>query len=82
MNTFSFEEALQWIEFGEVVGIKLNGKTRVYFKENGNILCKVNNTIYKVESFYIDAIQSNNWVLFEDTLPNVKQLVFEINETV
>ena len=81
-SNMDFSDALQWIEFGEVVGIKLNGKTRVYFKEEDSIMCKVNNTIYKVEAFYIDAIMSHKWVLFENTLPMVHDLIFEIDEAI
>ena len=64
-TTFDFREALQWIDFGEMVGIELNNKIRFYYKKGDTIMCKINNTIYPVKQFYIDAIQSNNWWLCE-----------------
>ena len=65
IETFNFVEALQWMDFGEQVGIELNGKIRFYWKKGECYMCRTGNTTYKVKQFYVDAIESNGWWLCE-----------------
>lgn len=65
-KTFDFREALDCINNDIKVGLTLNGKTRYYYREDGKIVCKVNQTTYPVNTFYIDAVESNNWFIAED----------------
>mgnify|MGYP001148494685 FL=1 len=68
MDTFDFQEALSYIKAGMVVGLTIDGKERRYYlNQFGDIRCVPNgkeHLNYKVNSFHIDAIMSNDWKLF------------------
>jgi hypothetical protein len=69
METFNFQEALSYIEAGLTVSLTLDGHTRSYkLNEKGEIICTPAGKeflTYKVKSFYVDAVLSNNWTLDE-----------------
>lgn len=65
--TFDFQEALSYIKAGFRVKITINNIERHYYLNQFNeIMCKPNNKdhlAYKVNTFHIDAIMSDNWKL-------------------
>lgn len=67
-DTFDFQEALFYIKIGLVVGVTLNGiERRYYLNQFGEIMCTPNgkeHLTYKVNTFHIDAVMSNEWKLF------------------
>lgn len=67
-DTFNFQEALSYIKAGTVVGITINNvERRYYLNQFGNIMCTPNgkeHLTYKVNTFHIDAVMSNEWKLF------------------
>lgn len=64
MNYFGFQHALDLINSGFTVGVHLDGKSRIYFKnKNGQLVCTTNNTTYSVKCFYLDAVMSKKWYL-------------------
>ncbi len=67
-DTFDFQEALSCIKAGLVVGVTLNGtERRYYLNQFGEIMCTPNgkeHLTYKVNTFHIDAVMSNEWKLF------------------
>lgn len=67
-NTFDFQEALSYIKAGLVVGVTLNNiERRYYLNQFGEIMCTPNgkeHLTYKVNTFHIDAVMSNEWKLF------------------
>lgn len=67
-DTFDFGEALAYIKVGFVVGLTINGKERRYYlNQFGDIMCTPNgkeHLTYKVNTFHIDAVMSNNWKLY------------------
>ena len=69
MKTFDFQEALSYIKAGMVVSLTLNGMERHYFlNQLGEIMCTPNgkeHLTYKVNTFHIDAVMSDNWKLVD-----------------
>ena len=69
MKTFDFQEALSYIKAGMVVSLTLNGmERRDYLNQFGEIMCTPNgkeHLTYKVNTFHIDAIMSDNWKLVD-----------------
>ena len=69
MKTFDFQEALSYIKAGMVVSLTLNGMERHYYlNQLGEIMCTPNgkeHLTYKVNTFHIDAIMSDNWKLVD-----------------
>ena len=67
MKTFDFQEALSYIKAGMTVSLTLNGmERRYYLNQLGEIMCTPNgkeHLTYKVNTFHIDAVMSNNWKL-------------------
>ena len=67
METFDFQEALSYIKAGMTVSLTLNGMERHYYlNQLGEIMCTPNgkeHLTYKVNTFHIDAVMSNNWKL-------------------
>lgn len=67
-DTFDFQEALSYIKAGMVVGITINDKERRYYLNQFNeIMCTPNgkpHLTYKVNTFHIDAVMSNDWKLY------------------
>ena len=67
MKTFDFQEALSYIKAGMTVSLTLNGMERHYYlNQLGEIMCTPNgkeHLTYKVHTFHIDAVMSNNWKL-------------------
>lgn len=67
-DTFNFQEALSYIKAGMVVGITLNNvERRYYLNQFGNIMCTPNgkeHLTYKVNTFHIDAVMSDDWQLY------------------
>lgn len=65
---FDFQEALSHIKAGMVSGITIDGKERRYYlNQFGEIMCTPNgkeHLTYKVNTFHIDAVMSNNWKLY------------------
>lgn len=68
-NTFDFQEALSYIKAGMVVSLTINNvERRYYLNQFGEIMCVPNgkeHIKYKVDVFYIDAVMSDNWKLYE-----------------
>lgn len=63
-DLFDFKEALAYIECGFKV---VNETGRIYYMEDDIIICKpVKGLPYKVNKFYIDAIQSRKWRLLDE----------------
>ena len=69
MKTFDFQEALSYIKAGMTVSLTLNGMERHYYlNQLGEIMCTPNgkeHLTYKVNTFHIDAIMSDNWKLVD-----------------
>ena len=69
MKTFDFQEALSYIKAGMVVSLTLNGMERYYYlNQLGEIMCTPNgkeHLTYKVNTFHIDAVMSDNWKLVD-----------------
>lgn len=69
METFDFQEALSYIKAGMIVSLTLNGMERHYYlNQLGEIMCTPNgkeHLTYKVNTFHIDAIMSDNWKLVD-----------------
>ena len=69
METFDFQEALSYIKAGMVVGITINNVERHYYLNQFNeIMCTPNgkpHLTYKVNTFHIDAVMSNDWKLVD-----------------
>ena len=67
-NTFDFQEALSYIKADMSVCLNINGKERKYFlNDKGEIMCTPNGNphlTYKVDTFHIDAVMSNDWKLY------------------
>lgn len=68
-NMFDFQEALAYIKAGMVVGITINNiERRYYLNQFGEIMCTPNGKeqlTYKVNTFHIDAVMSNEWKLVD-----------------
>lgn len=68
-DTFDFQEALAYIKSGMVVSLTLNGVERIYhLNQNGEVICTPNgkeHLTYKVNTFHIDAVMSNDWKLVD-----------------
>jgi hypothetical protein len=68
---FDFSVALFYIKVGIPVSLILNGKERQYrLNDNGDILCIPNgkkHLEYKVNSFHLDAIMSDQWRIIDET---------------
>lgn len=68
-DTFNFQEALYYIEAGMVVELTINNvERRYYLNQFGDIMCTPNgkeHLTYKVNTFHIDAVMSNNWKLID-----------------
>ena len=47
MKSFNFGEALSFMEIGETVCLELDGKTRLYRMQDGEIICNVGHTVEK-----------------------------------
>lgn len=66
-ETFNFQEALSYIKSGMTVSLTLGDITRVYYlNQQGEIVCTPNgkeHLTYKVNTFHIDAVMSNDWML-------------------
>lgn len=66
-NTFNFQEALSYIKDGKVCNLTIGGVDRRYYlNQFGDIMCTPNgkaHLTYKVNTFHIDAIMSNDWKL-------------------
>ncbi len=66
-DTFDFGEALAYIKVGMVVSNTINGiERRYYLNQYGDIMCTPNgkpHLTYRVNTFHIDAIMSDNWKL-------------------
>ena len=69
MKTFDFQEALSYIKAGMTVSLTLNGMERYYYlNQLGEIMCTPNgkeHLTYKVNTFHIDAVMSDNWKLVD-----------------
>lgn len=68
MKYYSFCDALSWMEGGGLVGLTLNGVERLYHKIDNRIICIPNSKehlSYVVKDFKIDAVLSNDWVLYD-----------------
>ena len=44
MEKFGFGDAISFMESGLTVCLTLEGKTRMYFMEDGNIICGINDS--------------------------------------
>lgn len=68
-DTFDFQEALAYIKAGMVVSLTLNGVERIYrLNQNGEVICTPNgkeHLTYKVNTFHIDAVMSDDWKLVD-----------------
>lgn len=68
-DTFDFQEALSYIKSGMAVSLTIDGVKRVYnLNQNGEIICTPNgkeHLTYKVNTFHIDAVMSDNWQLVD-----------------
>lgn len=68
-DTFDFQEALAYIKAGMVVSLTLNNiERRYYLNQFGDIMCTPNNKehlTYKVNTFHIDAVMSDDWQLID-----------------
>ena len=69
METFDFQEALSYIKCGLVVSLTINGiDRRYYLNQFGDIMCTPNgkeHLTYKVNTFHVDAVMSDNWKLID-----------------
>ena len=69
METFDFQDALSYIKCGLVVSLTINGIERQYYLNQFNdIMCTPNgkeHLTYKVNTFHVDAVMSNNWKLID-----------------
>lgn len=67
IDTFDFQEALSYIKSGMAVSLTIDGIKRVYnLNQEGEIVCTPNgkeHLTYKVNTFHIDAVMSDNWQL-------------------
>lgn len=68
-DTFDFQEALSYIKSGMTVSLTIDGVKRVYnLNQNGEIICTPNDKehlTYKINTFHIDAVMSNDWKLID-----------------
>lgn len=66
MKSFNFGEALSFMEIGETMCLELDGKTRLYRMQDGEIICNVEGSMasYRVTKFYTDAVLSKEWRLY------------------
>lgn len=68
-DTFDFQEALSYIKSGMTVSLIIDGVKRVYnLNQNGEIVCTPNgkeHLTYKVNTFHIDAVMSDDWRLVD-----------------
>lgn len=68
-DTFDFQEALSYIKAGMAVSLTILDIKRVYnLDHNGEIICTPNGKnrlTYRVNTFHIDAVMSDNWKLEE-----------------
>lgn len=66
-DTFDFQEALSYIKAGMTVRLTIDNVTRVYYlNQSGEIVCIPNGKdhfTYKVTTFHIDAVMSDDWQL-------------------
>lgn len=55
------------MESGLTVCLTIEGKTRMYFMEDGKIICgiKDSHVNYVVTKFYTDAVLSKEWSIYE-----------------
>ena len=69
METLDFQEALSYIKCGLVVSLTINGiERRYYLNQFGDIMCTPNgkeHLTYKVNTFHVDAVMSDNWKLID-----------------
>lgn len=68
-DTFDFQEALSYIKAGMAVSITIKDiERRYYLNQFGEVMCTPNSKehlTYKVNTFHIDAVMSNNWRLLD-----------------
>lgn len=68
-DTFDFQEALAYIKAGMVVSLTLRGVERTYqLNQSGEVICIPNgkeHLAYKVNTFHIDAVMSEDWKLVD-----------------
>ena len=64
---FNFNTALNKMLKGKTVVNIAKGKHRIYFYDDkvNCFYCSINESIYVIKSFYIDAILSTNWYEFD-----------------
>ena len=67
MEKFGFGDAISCMESGLTVCLTIEGKTRMYFMEDGKIICgiKDSHVNYLVTKFYTDAVLSKEWSIYE-----------------
>lgn len=67
MQKFGFGDALSFMEAGLSVSLELDGKVRIYTKAEDKITCKIEGSYvsYPVTKFYLDAVNSKEWKLYE-----------------
>ena len=67
MEKFGFGDAISFMESGLTVCLTIEGKTRMYFMEDGKIICgiKDSHVNYVVTKFYTDAVLSKEWSIYE-----------------
>lgn len=68
-DTFDFQEALAYIKAGMVVSLTLGSVERTYkLNQSGEVICIPNgkeHLAYKVNTFHIDAVMSEDWKLVD-----------------
>lgn len=68
-ETVNFQEALYHIKRGKVASLIIGGVDRRYYlNQFGDIMCTPNgkeHLTYKVNTFHIDAVMSNDWKLMK-----------------
>lgn len=66
---FDFSKALSYLKSGKTISLTMNNVERSYNMKNGIVMCTPKGKkflSYKIDSFYVDAIMSNDWELKED----------------
>lgn len=68
-DTFDFQEALAYIKAGMAVSLTLGSVERTYkLNQSGEVICIPNgkeHLAYKVNTFHIDAVMSEDWKLVD-----------------
>ena len=67
MENFGFGDAISFMESGITVWLTIGDKTRMYYMEDGKIICgiKGSHVNYVVTKFYTDAVLSKEWSIYE-----------------